>query len=161
MFKWLLFSRRIYAWKLLMNPIYWVLIFLTIGLVLSIRSGVDYAKYKQATKNLDSEMYGEVINVEFEENSLDISDREYIATVKPTHLGVFDSSLLTSGETKYEYKMGEFVKIYYDSSNTSEYYMEHNAPINAAIPFLVAGTVFTCLGFVILAGYKMWKKRAY
>ena len=161
MFKWLFCSRRIYAWKLLMNPIYWVLIFLTIGLVLSIRSGVDYAKYKQATKNLDSEMYGEVINVEFEENSLDISDREYIATVKPTNLGVFDSSLLTSGETKYEYKMGEFVKIYYDSSNTSEYYIEHNAPINAAIPFLVAGTVFTCLGFVILAGYKKWKKRAY
>lgn len=161
MFKWLVCSRRIYAWKLLMNPIYWVLIFLTIGLVLSIRSGVDYAKYKQATKKLDSEMYGEVINVEFEENSLDISDREYIATVKPTNLGVFDSSLLTSGETKYEYKMGEFVKIYYDSSNTSEYYIEHNAPINAAIPFLVAGTVFTCLGFVILAGYKKWKKRAY
>ena len=161
MFKWLFCSRRIYAWKLLMNPIYCVLIFLTIGIVLSIRSGVDYAKYKQATKNLDSEMYGEVVNVEFEENSLDVSDREYIATVKPTNLGVFDSSLLTSGETKYEYKMGEFVKIYYDSSNTSEYYIEHNAPINAAIPFLVAGTVFTCLGFVILAGYKKWKKRAY
>ena len=43
-----------------------------------ILGGFDYAKYKQATKNLDSEMYGEVVNVEFEENSLDISDRDYI-----------------------------------------------------------------------------------
>ena len=161
MSKWFISNRRIYGWKLLMNPIYWVLIFLTIGLVLSIRSGVDYAKYKQATKNLDSEMYGEVIHVEFEENSLDVSDREYVATVKPTNSGIFNSSVLKSGETKYEYKMGEFVKIYYDSSNVSEYYIEHNAPTHSSIAFLIIGITFTCLGFVILAGYKMWKKRAY
>ena len=161
MSKWVTLFPRIYQWKLIMNPIYWIVLCLIIGPFMMILGGFDYAKYKQATKNLDSEMYGEVVNVEFEENSLDVSDREYVATVKPTNSGIFNSSVLKSGETKYEYKMGEFVKIYYDSSNTSEYYIEHNAPINAAIPFLVAGTVFTCLGFVILAGYKMWKKRAY
>ena len=158
MSKWFTPFPRIYQWKLLMSPIYWILICLTVGLVLLIRSGVDYAQYKQATKNLDSEMYGEVINVAFEDNSLDISDREYIATVKPTDRKIFNSSTLKSGKTKYAYTMGEFVKIYYDSSNLSEYYIEHDAPTNSAIPFLVVGAVMTCLGLVILAGYKKWMK---
>ena len=126
-----------------------------------ILGGFDYAKYKQATKNLDSEMYGEVVNVEFEENSLDVSDREYIATVRPTDWKVFNGSLLTSGKTKYAYKTGEIVEIYYDSSNLSEYRIEHNAPTNGAIPLLVIGSVMTCLGLVILVGYKKWNRRVY
>jgi len=158
MFEWLIWGRRVYTWKLLMKPIYWILICFTIGLVLLIRSGVDYVQYKQATKNLDSEMYGEVVNVEFEDNSFDIADREYVATVKPTDWSVFNSSALESGKTKYAYKMGEFVKIYYDSSNVSEYYIEHNAPTNDSITFLVIGIVFTCIGFFILAGSRIWKK---
>lgn len=158
MFEWLIWGRRVYEWKLLMKPIYWILICFTIGLVLLIRSGVDYVQYKQATKNLDSEMYGEVVNVEFEDNSFDIADREYVATVKPTDRGIFNSSALESGKTKYAYKMGEFVKIYYDSSNVSEYYIEHNAPTNDSITFLVIGIVFTCIGFFILAGSRIWKK---
>lgn len=158
MFEWLIWGRRVYEWKLLMKPIYWILICFTIGLVLLIRSGVDYVQYKQATQNLDSEMYGEVVNVEFEDNSFDIADREYVATVKPTDRGIFNSSALESGKTKYAYKMGEFVKIYYDSSNVSEYYIEHNAPTNDSITFLVIGIVFTCIGFFILAGSRIWKK---
>ncbi len=161
MSKWFIAFPRIYEWKLIMNPIYWIVLCLIIGPFMMILGGVDYAKYKQATKNLDSEMYGEVINVEFEENSLNISDREYVATVKPTDWNVFNGSLLKSGKTKYAYKMGEFVKIYYDSSNLSEYCIEHNAPTNGALPLLVSGTVATCLGLVILAGFKMWKKRTY
>ena len=158
MFKWLIWGRRVYKWKLLMKPIYWILICFTIGLVLLIRSGVDYVQYKQSTKNLDSEMYGEVVNVEFEDYSLNIADRKYVATVKPTDRGIFNSSALESGKTKYAYKMGEFVKIFYDSSNVSEYYIEHNAPTNGSITFLVIGIVFTCIGFFILAGSRIWKK---
>ncbi len=158
MSKWFTPFPRIYQWKLLMSPIYWILICLTIGLVLLIRSGVDYAKYKQATKNLDSEIYGEVVNVAFEDYSLDISDRKYVATVEPTDRSIFNGSSLKSGQTKYAYKMGEFVKIYYDSSNLSEYYIQHAAPTNNSIPFLITGTVMTCLGFVILVGFKRWKK---
>ena len=160
MSKWFTPFPRLYQWKLALNPKYWIFLFLIIGPFMCILSGVDYVKYKQATKNLDSEMYGEVINVEFEENSLDISDREYVATVKPTDRNIFSSSALKSGKTKYAYKMGEFVKIYYDSSNLSEYYIEHDAPTNGALTLLVSGTVVTCLGFVILAGFKMWKKRS-
>ena len=141
-----------------MNPIYWIVLCLIIGPFMMILGGVDYAKYKQATKNLDSEMYGEVVKVEFEENSLDISDREYIATVRPTDWKVFNGSLLTSGKTKYAYKTGEIVEIYYDSSNLSEYRIEHNAPTNDSITFLVIGIVFTCIGFFILAGSRIWKK---
>lgn len=161
MSKWFASLHGIYAWKLIMNPIYWIVLCLIIGPFMMILSGVDYAKYKQATKNLDSEMYGEVVNVEFEENSLDVSDREYVATVKPTDWKVFNGSLLTSGKTKYAYKMGEIVEIYYDSSNLSEYRIEHNAPTNGAIPLLVIGSVMTCLGLVILVGYKKWNRRVY
>ena len=158
MSKWVTLFPRIYQWKLIMNPIYWIVLCLIIGPFMMILGGVDYAKYKQATKNLDSEMYGEVVNVEFEENSLDVSDREYIATVRPTDWKVFNVSLLTSGKTKYAYKTGEIVEIYYDSSNLSEYRIEHNAPTNGAIPLLVIGSVMTCLGLFIFAGNRVWKK---
>lgn len=158
MSKWFILFPRAYQWKLIMNPKYWICLCLIIGPFLLIWSGVDYAKYKQATKNLDSEIYGEVIKVEFEDNSLDISDREYIATVKPTDRKIFNNSTLKSGKTKYAYKMGEFVKIYYDSSNLSEFYIEHDAPTNGAIPFLIAGSFMTCLGVIILVGYKKWMK---
>ena len=158
MSKWVTLFPRIYQWKLIMNPIYWIVLCLIIGPFMMILGGFDYAKYKQATKNLDSEMYGEVVNVEFEDYSLDIADRKYVATVKPTDRGIFNSSALESGKTRYAYKMGEFVKIFYDSSNVSEYYIEHNAPTNGSITFLVIGIVFTCIGFFILAGSRIWKK---
>ena len=157
MSRWFTPFPRLYEWKLIFNPKYWILMCLVIGPLMLILSGVSHVKYNKEMKNIDSEMYGEVVSVEIIENSLDVKDRTYVATVEPTDWRVFNSTALKSGETEYAYEKGEIVEIYYNASNTSEYFIEHNAPTNGTLPFIVFGSVFTLVGIGIWVGTKTLK----
>ena len=158
MSRWFTPFPRLYEWKLIFNPKYWILMCLVIGPLMLILSGVSHVKYNKEMKNIDSEMYGEVVSVEIIENSLDVKDRTYVATVEPTDWRVFNSTALKSGETEYAYEKGEIVEIYYNASNTSEYFIEHNAPTNGTFPFIVFGSAFTMIGVGIWVCTKTIKK---
>jgi len=83
----------------------------------------------------------------------------YFATVKPTDSSIFSTPELRSDESGYAYEKGEYVKIKYDPSDHSKYFIEHASPSEGPLNLIITGAVLSVFGVIFLFVHKSLKSR--
>ena len=139
----------------------WIMImFLILGPFMLIWGSVSYMTNYVNTSKCTATTYGVVVNVEEEVKRAQYSHSTvYIATVEPIESGIFNTSELRSCETDYAFKKDDRVRIYYDPSDPSSYYINFAEPTNQGTVLMFSGVAVTLLGLGFLGIYKRMKKR--
>lgn len=152
---------RIFAsrWENSFNPVWIMIVFLLIGPFLLILGSVGIIKNYETKHDSTSVAYGTVVDVEEKRSSpvYGFAQTSYIATVEPEDDSIFDSSELRSVRADYCYAMGERVRIYYDPSDPSTYYIQHADPIEGGRNQVIAGAVVLLLGIAVRFAIKICK----
>lgn len=146
-------------WSNAFNPTWMMIVFLIAGPLLLIGGGIKFAFYYQTTSKCSAETYGTVVAVEEERHS---SYRhgpyiDYVATVEPADSSIFGRSSLRSAKTDYAYEKWETVRIYYNPSDSSKYYIQHAYPAKGSLIFVVSGAVVLVFGLILLVVPKIKK----
>lgn len=129
------------------NPAAIMICFLIIGPLCIIGGIIGYFMSDQNTSKYTAVAHGVVTEVEMiREIETNHYETSYIATVEPEESGIFSSSYLSSGKAGYEYEKGEHVKINYDPSDPSHYYIQHANPTSGFINLVIVGAVVLFLG---------------
>lgn len=140
------------------SPAQFMIALLIAGPVLFIWGGIRFAIFYQTTSKCSAETYGQVVNVEVETHlNLEKNEvTECIATVKTTDSSIFKGAELVSGKTNYVYEKGTYVKINYDPSDPSKYYIQHADPAAQGVGTLTAGAAVFLIGIGILVTRKVF-----
>ena len=146
-------------WKYAFNPTWMMIVFLIAGPILLIGGGIKFVIYYQTTSNCTAEAYGTVIAVEETRHR---SYRhgptiDYVATVQPADSSVFSKSVLISTKTDYKFEKGETVSIYYNPSDSSQYYIQHADPAQSSLIYVITGAVVLVAGLILLVVPKVKK----
>ena len=141
-----------------LNPVYIMILFLVIGPFLMIWGGVNYMINNRVEDDCTSVTNGVVISVEMNKRMWHKQWQiTYVATVKPNDDAIFEEATIKSAKTNYAYEEGERVKIHYDPSDTSTYYIEHAAPTRGYITVVISGVVLLVIGLFIRGFIKIMK----
>lgn len=116
---------------------------------------VEYRNGTRLERQCSSVAYGVVVDVEVEKqmNRREV-ETSYIATVEPSDKSIFGTSALTSDNTDFVYKKGLHVKIYYDPSDPSTYYIQYAEPVRNDMTLIIIGGVIFVVGVGMLVYYK-------
>ena len=154
MFTWLNWK---YNREYLLDPKYYMWIFLIVGSFLMIFGGVGLFTQNQSKSKCTAVTYGVVAKVELEKQSAfrDI----YSATVEPVDPTIFSGSKTITGETDEAFEKGKYVEIHYDPSDASHFYIENESPSERNLALVIAGGTMTLIGITIFGFYKAYLKR--
>ena len=132
------------------NPAAIMVLFLIVGPVCIVWGIAGFFMSDQNTSKYTAVAHGVVTEVEMiREIKTNHYETSYIATVEPEESGIFSSSYLSSGKAGYEYEKGEHVKINYDPSDPSHYYIQHANPTSGFITLIIVGAIVTVIGAVM------------
>ena len=112
---------------------------------------IGYSDERAMVKKCTAETTGTVTSVQAFYGAKNTNS--YVATVVPGDTSIFGADTLESTRTSHKYYIDEGVKIWYDPSDTSNYYIQYEKPDATGYSLMTGAALFAGVGAVMLMMY--------